>query len=134
EKIQLADSFEVRDLVQKERYTKEYFVLLVGSNQTRLFKAKEKQFREFNDKNFPSSYDGIDYEIPVPENQGNNAAQAMKRETGITTQSTREFYNVVDQKLLEYLTDQSLLIVAGADKHLSDYYHHTLHQDKIKGK
>src|SRR5438128_346808 len=37
EKIMVKDNFEIRDLVQKEQYTKDYYTLLLGGQKTRLF-------------------------------------------------------------------------------------------------
>jgi hypothetical protein len=134
EKIVVADSFEIRDLVQKERYTKEYFVLSLNGYGARLFRGKEKNFKEISDKNFPVSYDGVEYEAPVIENQGNNATQTMKREKATTVRSVDAYYKLLDEKLKTYLNDSTPLIIGGVEKELAHFQNSSCHQSKIKGK
>jgi hypothetical protein len=134
EKIMIKEHFEIRDLVQKERYTQDYYTLLLSGQRTRLFIASEHNFREINDQNFPASFDGVDYEIPAPENQGNNASQPLKREKAITTHSVEAFYKTVDEKLNGYLSNGTVLMVAGVEKELANYTNRTIHNGRIKGK
>jgi hypothetical protein len=134
EKVHVNSSFEIRELVQKERYTREYFVLLLGGYSTRLFRGKENKLREYNDNNFPAWSDGREYEVPAIPNQGNNALSATKRDKATTTLSLTEFYNIVDAKLRDYITDASLLILAGPEKEAASFLNHSIHASKIKGK
>ena len=134
EKIHVNDSFEIRELVQKERYTREYFVLLLGGNVTRLYKGKEGKLREYQDINFPASFDGHEFELPVQTNQGDNALSPTRRETAVPTQSLTEFHNVLDAKLRDYLTDASVLILAGPEKESALFLNQSAHAPKIKGK
>jgi hypothetical protein len=134
EKILVGDSFEIRDLVQKERYTREYFVLFLGGHHTRLFKGKENTLREYADNNFPASFDGVEYEIPEVEQQGDNSTSTLKREIALTTRSSKAFYNALDQKLHDYLSEISLLVIAGVEKELAMFSNHSAHQHLVRGK
>lgn len=134
EKIIVGDSFEIRDMVEKERYSLDYFVLLLGGRSIRLFRGKEHTLTEIHDLHFPASFDGIDYEIPEREMQGINSAQTLKRDLATTTQNADEFYNLIDQKLNGYLSEETPLILAGTEKELARFENHTRHRSKIKEK
>jgi len=134
EKIVVGNSFELRDLVQKQRYNRNYLILLIGGFGSRLFNAGENLFEEVNDQNFPASFDGLDYEIPIQENQGDDSLKPLKRDVGFTVKSKEAFYNRIDEKLNSYLTGEIRLFIAGTGKEPEEYLNHTVHKSRIAGK
>jgi hypothetical protein len=134
ERIVVGDSFEIRDLVEKERYDRDYFVLLFGGKSTQLFRGKENNLTEISDLHFPATFDGIDYEIPDKEIQGVNSSHDEKRDLSVTTQSAGAFYNHIDSRLNEYLNEQTPLLLAGTEKELARFEKHSRHCEKVKGK
>jgi hypothetical protein len=131
EKVVLDKSFEVREAVQRQRYLQDYYILLIGGSGSRLFKASENRYEEISDQNFPASFDGLDYEIPIQENQGDDSKKTLKRDVGVTIQNPKAYYNLIDEKLNSYLTPEVPLFVAGAGKEPAGYKNQSVH--KIAG-
>jgi hypothetical protein len=133
EKIVVGKSFEIRDVLYKEFYYRDYFVLSLNKDKARLFKGNAGQLAEISDHNFPAVFDGVEYQVPVVENQVNNAAQETKRELSLTTGNSAEFYNFLDLKLLEYIDEETPLILAGAKKELAFFESGNRHRRPIAG-
>jgi hypothetical protein len=134
EKIQAGSSFEVRDILYRDIMLEDYRLLSIHKDGVRLYNGRSNTLFEIQDKNFPASYDAVEYQVPVVENQVNNAAQAMQRETSYTTESEREFYNLVDAKLSAYLKSDTPLVIAGTEKELAQFSNNTYHSSNICGK
>jgi hypothetical protein len=133
EKINVANSLLTRELVKKERYLADYFVLALNGRGCRFYKGKENRLTELNDQNFPASYDGIEYEIPVIPNQGDNSAQAIQSDKSFTTGNTSEYHRIIGQKLNSYIRNNEPLFIAGAEKQLAEFENATVNPH-IKGK
>jgi hypothetical protein len=134
EKIHAGSSFEVRDVLFRDIMLEDYRVLSIQKDGVRLYNGRAGTLTEIQDKNFPASYDSVEYQVPVVENQVNNAAQATQRETSYTTESEREFFNLVDTKLSAYIGNDIPFIVAGTEKELAQFCNSTCHASSICGK
>jgi hypothetical protein len=134
EKVAVSDSFEIRDLVEKERYDIEYYALLLTRTNFRLFKGFEGKLTEISDLNFPATFDGVDYEIPAHELQPVNSDQDLERDRSVTANSAEEFYNIMDKKLNTYLKIETPFIIAGPEKEVAMFLNHSTHKNQIKEK
>jgi hypothetical protein len=121
EKIQVGRNFEIRDVVFNEFYFRDYFVLSLNKDRARLFRGNAGQLAEVNDNNFPALFDGVEYQVPVESNQAENTAFAQQREKGLTTGSSAEFYNTIDVKLLDYIDEETPIVLAGSKKEVAQF-------------
>jgi hypothetical protein len=121
EKVHVSNSFEIRDVLYKEFHYRDYFVLSLNKERARLFRGNAGHLMEVNDSNFPAVFDGVEYQVPVESNQGDNSAFETKREKALTTGNTAEFYNVLDLKLLDYVDEETPFILAGSKKEIAQF-------------
>lgn len=133
ERINVGGNFEIRDVVFKEFYYRDYCVLSLNRDKARLFKGNAGKLTEVNDNNFPALFDGVEYQLPVESNQAENTIYAQQRERGLTTGNTAEFYNTIDLKLLDYADEETPLVLAGSRKEIAQFENSNRHRRLIAG-
>ena len=133
EKIIIGDSFETRDMLYKEHYLAQYFVLALTMNSVRLFKGKDGMHIEIHDKNFPKEYhDDFIYEkTAFGSSYSYSLKNTEKDKSVIKMIRLKDFYHEVDKTLSEYLTGEIPLIISGVAKCLSSFLEITAHQKAI---
>lgn len=134
ERVHVGPSFEVRDVLYKQLFLKEYYVLSLTGHVVRLYKGQAWELTEIEDHNFPAEFIETEFAIPVLENQGDNASKTMKRHKSEIMESPKAFFNVLDKKLLDYVNEQGILVITGVEKELSAFETSTSYPERIKCK
>jgi hypothetical protein len=123
EKVIVADSFEMRDLLYKVNYTNPYFVLVLSEQGARLFQGKWDNLLEIKDNNFPMKYED-DYEHKKPVHSSSLAGYAhlkdfAKDKSQLEAIRFSDFFRKMDKLIGTYLAEDVPLIVMGVEKELS---------------
>ncbi len=127
EKIVVGESFEVSDLRNTLNKMKDYGVLLLSKNRTRLFLGKGNHLDEITDRNFPARYEN--------EFQVHRDAQYSlynKEESKIAQTRLRHFFRKIDVLIDEYI-GPSPLVLLGVTRYLSCFQKVSKHEKQLIG-
>ena len=137
EKVMISESFEIRDLLYQDYYSRAYFVLMLSEQEAKLFQARSNTLEEIRDADFPiKNEDDYEYQRPIYGSAGGKnafikAVEKDKSELEEIRYST--FLKKVDDGLNNHLTTDAPLIVTGAKKNLGYFNKVTLHAEHISG-
>lgn len=136
EKIAAGDTFELRDVMYKEFYLQEYFLLNMNTREAHLFKGRGSSFSEIKNKDFPAVFvDDYEYEKPSLGNSFGHTLKQFEKDKSIGKEQRMEaFYHEVDKKLEKYLHTETPLVIAGVEKDLGYFEKRTVNKEIISGK
>ena len=136
EKIIAGDSFEIRDVLYKELYLSDYFVLSLSMKKNHLLKGRGNVLTEVKDKIFPATYkDTYEYSKPSRGTSYGNSLKEFEKDRSIIKEIRLEsFYHILDQRLNNYLDTNTPLVIAGVKKDLGYFEKNTTHKNNIVGK
>jgi len=137
EKITVADSFEIRDLLFQAQYSSPYRVLHLTNKEAMLFEGTLGNLRELQDGNFPKAHeDTFEYNHPSPGPRYAGDATARKTEPDQSQAKKlryERFLREIDTLLDVYLIPPAKLVIAGAESNLSAFKSQTRHGAHIAG-
>ncbi|WP_018616436.1 hypothetical protein [Segetibacter koreensis] len=133
EKVIITDSFEIRDLLYQDYYLQPYLVLLLTEKEAKLYKGKLNALEEINDVHFPMKHED-DYEYNRPSRGSSYVGNAFTKEferdkSQLEEMRYEDFLQQADEVLNTYVTDNTCLIVAGANKDVSYFNNITKHKN-----
>ena len=127
EKVIVGNSFEVRDLVFSINRMEQYYILVLSQKEARMYYGVESILQKISDRHKVSLTD----EIMVEEPHGAWSYQKSRN----TSNSYEDFLIHLDKLLGHQLNHRKLpVILAGIQKDISFFEHHSQHQYDIKGK
>lgn len=122
EKVIINHSFEIRDLLYQEYYSRSYYTLLLTGREARLFAGRLNHLNEIKDNNFPKKHlDDYEYARPSRGSSffGNSFAREDEKDRSLLEEMRyQHFCGEVDEGLKHYLTNNIPLIIAGTKKEL----------------
>ncbi|MCF6405333.1 hypothetical protein L3C95_20680 [Chitinophaga filiformis] len=133
-KVEIGDSFALRELLYLEHYSISYMVLHVDEKAAHCYKGHLNSLEEVNDGVFPR-YFHDDYEYSKPARassySGQTAIQGFEGDKSANEANRlKSFYRETDQMLSAYLEDQPL-IVTGPQKDISLLQEVSVHEKNI---
>ncbi|SEL41320.1 hypothetical protein SAMN04488505_102215 [Chitinophaga rupis] len=136
EKIQIGETFAIRELLYLERYAIGYYVLQVNEKTAQCYKGRLNRLQEIKDGIFPRHFHD-DYEYSRPAKASSYAGQAgvkgfERDKSVIKANRLKSFYRETDQLLTTYLGELPL-IIAGPKKDISLLQEVSRHQKNIIG-
>ena len=135
EKITLAKSFELIDIVYMLQYARPYGVLLLDEKRARLYRGKLKSLEEIENGEFPLSYE-LNYEFEKPSPGSSYAGYAQlkgfDKDRSVGDKKRFEtFFQHTDELLGDYIRDFELVILCGIKTHTAAFMNRTTHANKI---
>lgn len=126
-RVQIDESFAVRDLVYAFNRSPHYLVLVLDENNTRLYGAYLDFLEEVKLGKFPLSHGGPGGASRLPGGHGVNPS-------AVRDAHRREFVRKVDQELEAVLKiDDSPVVVTGTEDFLADFTSMTQHSERVIG-
>jgi len=139
EKIILARTFEIRDILYFNQFLETYYLLAVSKKLVRLFKGRGRDLQELVNDDFPRKYvEEYEYSLPSPGRVAGQGVKSFERDKSVLQEKRmKTFFHHADVTLDKYLKKGMRLFVAGVDEELAGFEmvsHHTKHiAGKIKG-
>lgn len=135
ERVTIAQSFDVRDLLYQSYYDTPYVVLQLSQKETRLFNGRLNALTEITDSHFPKKNDA-EYEYSRHSRGNSNTGHSFVKEiekdrSAIEEIRFKNFFRETDQVLNSYLSNKVPLIVTGENKDLSYFRQVTTHEEQI---
>lgn len=132
ERIQLGDTFLIREVLYQEHYAINYFVLHLNEKVIQCYKGRLNKLEEVSDQNFPRELHD-DYEYSRPARSSSHAGQEgvkgfEKDKSILEATRLKTHYRMADHLLDKYL-GASQLIIAGPKKNIA-YFQETTHHKK----
>ncbi len=114
-RIQVADTFLMRELFHLEQYTIDYFVLHLNEKTVQCYKGRLNKLEELRDQNFPCRLHD-DHEHGLPTRSASYAEHAgvksfEKDESILETIGMKSQYQQADHLLAQHLGESPLIIV-----------------------
>lgn len=126
-RVQIDETFAVRDLVMAYNRSPHYLLLVFDENDTRLFLAYRDLLEETKLGGFPMKHGGPGGASRLPGGHGVNPS-------AVRDAHRREFVRAVDDELDAVLKiDDSPIVVAGTEDFLADFHAVSRHQGRIIG-
>jgi len=135
EKVVLARTFEVRNLIYFSQFLKSYYLITISKKRVRLFKGSGNDLQEIINNDFPKQY-AEEYEYARPSiGSSSGVLKDFERDKSIL-QETRQvaFLRQADHTLNNYIKSDTPLFVAGVGEELANFEHVSHHVKKIAGK
>jgi hypothetical protein len=135
ERLTIRNSFDLQPLSDAMNRERDYWVLALSKNKTRLFRGKNEYLNEVIDDKFPVAYEEqFQYEKPrfaASYKPGTYSPRDPKTDI----ERIRAFFRHVDHLLKSYLKKEDLpIILLGVDSNLSDFSKTTSFQNNIVAK
>lgn len=135
ERVTIAESFDIRDLLYESYYDTPYVVLQLSQKETKLFNGRLNSLTEINDSQFPKKYEAV-YEYSRHSRGNSNTGHSFVKEiekdrSAIEEIRYKNFFRETDQLLNSYLSNKVPLIVTGENKDLSYFRQVTSHEEQI---
>jgi hypothetical protein len=135
ERVTIAQSFDIRDLLYESYYNIPYVVLLLSQKETRLYNGRLNTLTEITDMHFPQKNE-VEYEYSRytrgNSNVGYSFVKEFEKDKSIMEETKlKNFFRETDKLLNSYLNNGTPLIVAGENKELSCFRHVTTHEQNI---
>lgn len=137
EKVMVGDNFELRDLLYNLNYTNPYLALLLSEKGARLFEGSGGVLHEIRDRNFPNEYEEeFAYERPSRSNSyaGQSHVKSFEKDKSAVQEfRLSDFFHDTDNKLKDYISGDTPLVIIGPEKELSWFRNITAHSRLIAG-
>lgn len=135
ERITIAETFDIRDLLFESYYDVPYFVLVVAQKEAKLYNGRLNKVTEITDANFPVKNDA-EYEYSRPARgssyMGNSNVKGFEKDKSVTEEiRLKSFFREADELLNNYLDAHTPLIVTGENKDLVCFREVTTHEHNI---
>jgi hypothetical protein len=135
EKVIIRHSFEIRDLLYFNHYSRNYFLLALTEKSAKLFSGTTDQISEVKDENFPRDYEEL-YEYAKPARGssyvGNAYLQDFEKDKSVMEAiRMKNFFEESDECLKKYLLPNTPLLLAGTEKDVSLFRNTTAHKKNI---
>ncbi|MDE3213199.1 MAG: hypothetical protein KGM98_08190 [Bacteroidota bacterium] len=135
EKVIVADTFEVRDILYKLNYGNIYFLLMLSENGAHLFEGTWDELEEIKDTIFPIEHE-LSYEYQKAAKSSSLAGYAHvksfeKDKTEVEEIRMKDFFRLVDRSLNNYLLGVAPLIILAPKKELSWFERVSGHQNLV---
>jgi len=135
ERITIAQSFNVRDLLYESYYDTPYIVLQLSQKETRLYNGHLNSLTEITDQHFPQKNEVV-YEYSRHTRGNSNTGHSFVKEIEKDRSAMEEirfknFFRETDKLLNYYLSIKVPLIVTGENKDLSYFRQVTTHEEQI---
>lgn len=126
-RVQIDETFAVRDLVMAYNRSPHYLVLVFDENGTRLFSAYRDVLDESKLGRFPMEHGGPGGGSRLPGGHGVNPSS-------VRDAHRREFVRAVDTELDAVLKiDDSPIVLAGTEDFLADFHATSQHMERVIG-
>ncbi|AXY74169.1 hypothetical protein D3H65_09360 [Paraflavitalea soli] len=137
EKMMIGESFDIRDLLYQDYYSRVYFVLMLSEQGAKLFQARLNKLEEVHDSHFPlTNEDEYEYQRPIYGSAGGKTTfiKAIERDKSQLEEIRyTQFLKKVVEGLDNNLTLDTPMIVTGTKKDLGYYSKVTHHTDHVFG-
>ncbi len=135
-KLVIGDSFEVRDLVYRENFMADYYVLSLSEKIVRLFKGNGPSLREIKDGTFPARYrDTYEYSRPARGSSVSSSLKGAEKDKSVVEEKRLQaFFHELDKKLSAYINSAVPMLLAGARKDNGYFMKVSVHGKSIIGK
>lgn len=134
EKVQIAETFAIRELLYLEHYAINYLLLHINEKKVQCYKGSLNRLEEIRDHNFPRQFhDDYEYSRPAQSSSygGYAGVKGFERDkTVIAASRLKSFYREADQALTSYLGELPL-IIAGPKKDIACMQETTRHKKNI---
>lgn len=135
ERVTIAQSFDIRDLLYESYYTTPYVVLLLSRKETKLFNGRLNSLTEITDMHFPQKNE-VKYEYSRHtrgnSNEGHSFVKEIEKDKSVMEEiRIKNFFRETDKLLNNYPNNGTHLIVTGENKDLSYFRQVTTHEENI---
>jgi hypothetical protein len=138
EKVIIADSFEIRDVLYKINYSHSYYILLISEKGARLFERAFSNITEIKDHHFPKEYhEEFLYNPPSrgSSDSGSASLKGFEKDKSILEAIRfQNFFREADLALKSYLVDHTPLVLVGPKKEFAWFEKVTQHSENIISK
>lgn len=137
EKINVAETFDIRDILYYMNTIIDYHVLSISKKHIRLLKGKGEELQEIKDSNFPVTYvEMYEYDKPsLGTSFGSSTLKEYEKDKSVMEEIRLiDFLRKTDHVLEKYISSNSPLIISGGAKEINDYLTATKHKKRIIGK
>jgi hypothetical protein len=130
ERVTIAQSFDIRDLLYESYYNIPYVVLQLSQKETKLYNARLNTLTEITDKHFPQKNEAeYDYSRPTRSSAGHTFVKEIEKDkTAMEEIRVKSFFRETNKLLNSYLNNDAHLIVTGENKELSYFKQVTTHE------
>lgn len=136
EKIHIAVSFSIRELLYLEHYATGYVLLHINEQTVQCYKGILNELEEITSHDFPLRFlDDYEYSKPaqLTSHGGYEGTKSFEKDkSALQAIRTSNFYREADHKLNSLLNGQSL-IIAGPEKDIALFREITSHTPRIIG-
>ncbi|AEV98624.1 hypothetical protein A4D02_21230 [Niastella koreensis] len=135
ERVTIAQTFDIRDLLYESYYDTPYVVLQLSQKETKLYNGHLNWLIAIADSDFPHKNED-EYEYSRHSRGNSNAGHSFVKEIEKNRSAVEEirfkrFFRETDKLLNNYLGNKIPLIVMGDNKDLSYFRQITTHEDNI---
>lgn len=135
ERVTIAQTFDIRDLLYELYYNIPYVVLQLSQKETRLFNGRLNALTEIIDGHFPQKNE-VEYEYSRHTRGNSNIGHSFIKEFEKDKSAMEEirfknFFRETDKLLNSYINNGAHLVVTGENKDLSYFNQITTHLENI---
>lgn len=119
--VTIGDTFELRNLLYLKQYTTPYWILNLSKKGVHVYKAVMNELEEIKDEQFPIPYeDQFEYQHAALANNSSNSLKGFEKEKNeISALRLKAIFRVAEERIRNYLTDDSKLLLAGTQRVIS---------------
>lgn len=119
--VAIGNTFELRDLLYLKQYAKPYWIVNLTKKGVHVYKAVMNEVEEIKDGKFPIPYeDQFEYEHAALANNSSHSLKGFEKEKNeISMLRLKAIFRVAEERIRNYLTEESKLLLAGTQKMIS---------------
>jgi len=122
ERLTIRNSFDLQPLSDALNRERDYWVLALSKNKTRLFRGKNEYLNEVIDDKFPASYEEQFQYEKQRYSLSHKPGTYSPRDSKIDIERLHAFFRHIDHLLKPYMKKDDLpVILLGVDSNLSDF-------------